>query len=388
MKKFIILILLSISILYGKDTISKKVFKDLQKAQNLIDKKNYNSAISILNPISKSLNPMEKTYAFQSLANIYINKNNYKKASVYYEKIVQINTLEKKDLDKIKFSLSKIYLVNSDYKKSLKYSFQIINSPHIKKSEVNENIALGYYYNNQFSKAAPYIKKVISSKSKKESWYKMLYSSYIQAKSYNKAIDTLKYMIKRYTKNESYWMQLISLYQTSKKYKKSLATLELAYNKNIINKSKNLMYLVNILFQNKLYNKAGLLLEKSINSGVLKNNSKNFNLLISSYLNAKNYKKTIKKLSTSPYGKTSKYQLILGNIYYNKALYNKAINTLKNYKFKNTSKQSGQAKILLALSFFELKDLDTAKKYLKKASLNSYEKRRAKNIAKSLGIKI
>lgn len=389
MRKILLICLVIASFLNAKATISQSTYKKLQKVQKLIEKKEYTKALNILNPIVDSdLNDMSKSYAYQSLANIYIAKDQYKKVSKYYENILSLNALKPEDLERIKFSLSQIYLSSSVYDKSIKYSKELLNSKVIKKSVLIENIALAYYYGEKYRKSIPYIKQVITHKKKKEEWYRMLYSSYIELKDYKGAITTLKFLVKRYTQKEEYWMQLISIYQTTKKYKKSLATLELAYKKNVVSKKKNIMYFVNILLQNNLYNKAGLLMKDAIAKNIIEDNKKNFNILISCFLNAKNYKEAIPKLSKSTYANTDKYKLILGNIYFNNSDYKNAISVLKEYKFKKNTKYDGQRYTLIALSSFELENKKQTIKYLKKAASNKYEKRRAINLANDLGYKI
>lgn len=228
---------------------------------------------------------------------------------------------------------------------------------------------------------------MINLKKDKEQWYRMLYSSYIELKEFNGAIKTLKYMVRVYEKEE-YWMQLISVYQSTKKYKKSLATLELAYKKGFVEQENNLMYLVSILLQNSVYQKASEYLKVGLDKKLIENSKRNFDILISSYLNAKNYKDLLLSLSNSKYGNTPKYKILAANIHYNNGNYKKAIKTLKGYKFKKGSKYDGQKYILLSLSANELQIKDEAKVYLKEASLNKYEKRRALSIASGLGYKI
>jgi tetratricopeptide (TPR) repeat protein len=389
MKKILIILLVFTTLLVAKNTISQKTFKQLKDAQKLSESKHYKEALMILNPIIKtSKNKQEKLYAYQSIANIYINKNEYDKVANAYIKIINLDILKNANLDNIKLNLSQIYLSDAFYKKSLKYSFEILDSKHVKKLSIHKNIALAYYYDEKYKESSPYIKKVIKTIDKKESWYRMLYSSYIQVKDYKQAIKTLKYMTTHYSKNETYWMQMVSIYQTLHKNNKVLASLELAYDNNFIHKKDNILYYVNILLQNNLYNKAEEVMKISLKKEILKKNKKNFDILISSTLNAKNYKDAIFELNHSTFANTSKYKLILGNIYYNNEQYTKAIKTLKNYKFKKHSKADGKRYILMALSSYELNNKKAATKYLKKASLNSHEKRRVKNIANSLGISI
>jgi len=387
MRKIILILLMAVGLLNA--TISQSTFKKLQKANKLIEKRDFSQALEILNPIvDGDLNAISKTYAMQSLANIYIEKEQYPKVLKYYEKILELSALKPDDLERIKFSLSQIYLSQEHYKKAIKTSKELLNSKVIKKSLVIENIALAYYYDSKYKNSIPYIKQVIKNKKKKEPWYRMLYSSYIELKDYNNAIVTLKYMVKQYSKQEEYWMQLISLYQTTKRYKKSLATLELAYKKNVVSKKKNIMYFVNILLQNNLYNKAALIMADGIKKDILEENKKNFNILISCFLNAKNYKEALPRLENSKYANTDKYKLILGNIYFNNSDYKNARRVLNKYKFTKNTKYDGQRYTLLALSSYELNDDKQTIKYLKKASKNKYEKKRAIILAKDLGYKI
>ncbi|MCJ8326085.1 MAG: hypothetical protein MJK08_03195 [Campylobacterales bacterium] len=389
MKKILISLMILTSLLSAKNTISQRTFKLLKKVQVLSEKKEYKKALAILNPfINKSKNAQAKVYAYQALANIYINKDEYKKVASIYIKIINLDVLKDKDLDQMKFSLSQIYLSDSLYKKSLKYSFEVINSPHLKKSSIKKNIALAYYYDKKYVKSCPYIKRIIKSEKEKESWYRMLYSAYVQSKDYPNAIYTLKYMTSFYSKNETYWMQLISLYQLTNKSKKTLATMELAYKNNYINKKDNVLYFINLLVHEGLYNKVSLIMEESLSKGILENNKKNFSILLSSYLNSKNYIKSILLLKTSAFANSDKYKIMIANIYYNDEKYKKTIKILKNHRFKKLSKYEGNKYILLSLSSYELNNNKDLRKYLNKAKINKYVKNKAINIIKSLDIKI
>ncbi|MGA1939704.1 tetratricopeptide repeat protein [Arcobacter sp. YIC-310] len=392
MKKLILIFLISIAVLNAKETIKASDFRSLQNANKLIEKNKLNQAkTSIENLLKKDVNNLTKSYALQSLANIHLKRNNYKNVAKAYEKIIAYKALEQNDILKIKYSLSKIYFSLENYSKSLKYSKELLNSKVVKDIEIYENMALAYYYNKQYKKSTSYIKKVLQSKKglkKKESWYRMLYSAYVESKNYKLAINTLRSMVKKYSENETYWMQLISLYEKTKQKRKSLATLELTYKKNIVSKEKNLLYLVSILSDYGIYNKAAIYMQKALNKSIVKNNQKNFNILVSLYLNAKNYDKAINLLENSSFAKNDKYQLILGNIYYNQNNFKNAIRVLQKHKFKANTRSDGKRYTLLALSYYELNDKNKLTKYLKKASKNKYEKRRARVLAKDLGYKI
>ena len=104
MKKILISLMILTSLLSAKNTISQRTFKLLKKVQVLSEKKEYKKALAILNPfINKSKNAQAKVYAYQALANIYINKDEYKKVASIYIKIINLDVLKDKDLDQMKF---------------------------------------------------------------------------------------------------------------------------------------------------------------------------------------------------------------------------------------------------------------------------------------------
>lgn len=388
MKKIGIILILSVGLLFAKNTnsMSPKSYKVLAESQKLIEQNKDNEAKSKLQNLLKgSLNSYEKSFVHQTLAGIDINANNYASAIKHYKQIVELNVLEPKSIDRIKLTMGKIYLSNNEYKASIKIIEPLLNSEFIEKSEVYENLALASYYNKEFQNAITYIKKTMD-KDSKESSYQILYSSYVELKNYQAAISTLKVMVNKWHKNENYWLQLIALYQETKNLKKALSTFELAYKKGGVNIEKNTLYFVNILIQNKLYFKAAQKLEVAITKGYVKNSKKNFDLLISCYDYARQKDKVKQILANSSFGQDSKYQLLLANIHFNEQNYKKSIETLKSVSIKKGSKEEGQRDTLLALSYYELNDKNETLKYLQKAIRNPHEKRRALDIKKSLQI--
>lgn len=393
MRKILILLCITLSLSFAKSskgTISKGVYAKLQKSQEFIVKKEHKKALTILNSIVKtSENSYEKSYALQYIANIYIEKDNYKKVSSLYEKIIKLEAFEKDNLDRIKFSLSRIYLSLEKYKRTIALSLGLLNNSKVNRDTLLENLIYSYYYQNKFRKTLSYTKELFKTvKKPKESIYQILYSAHIELKDYHKAIDTLDVMVKRWHKNETYWLQLISLYQEVKKYKKSLATFELAYKKDGIKKDNQTLYFANVLLQNNMYQKAAILLEDGIKKGLIKEDKKIFETLVSSYLNARQTKEAIRLLNTSSYGKSPKFALLLGNLYYAKLEYKNAIRVLKHLKIKKNTRKDGEKYILLALSYNELDNKKQCHHNLKAAYHNKHEKKRALSISKSLQIRI
>lgn len=379
--------------LFAKDTLSKNAYKKLQKAQTLVEKKELNKAIQILEPLlelSKN-NGYQKSFVLQEFANIYIEKQNYKKVATFYEEIISINKLPPEAILNMRFSLARIYLSLDKFKKSISIFNALLKDGFKNKSLVYENLALAHYYDKNYKKTIKYTKIVLKNKNKEnELWYQILYSSYIELKDYKNSIKTMKILVKIKPKKENYWIQLASLYQTVKKDKKALGVLEMAHVKGILSKENNILFYINLLLQNEVYNKSAMIVQEYVKKGDIKFTKRTFEILLSSFVNAKEYKNAIITLEKNKkYALEFNYQYLLANLEYNNKNFSKSINVLKNSKKMRLSKKElGKVDILIALNYFEKEDKKASIIYFKKALKNRYSKKRAKTIIKDLGIRI
>ncbi len=385
MKNLILIFLLASCSIWAKPSMSQKTYDELIKAQKSMDKQDYKLAKTILEELLKQKkNDYEKSFILQTLANIHIYNNQYKKVKKAYEEIIKLNAFEEKNIHKIKYSLAKIYLSSMKYNKSLKLSLELLNSKVIKKEDTYENLILAYYYSKNYKKSIEYSKLYFQTKQKiGESWYKILYSSYIELKDYENGIEVMKNMVKLFNTKEEYWVQLASLYQQTNKLKKSLSTLELAFKNSVLTKKDNILYFINILLQNEVYNKASLLLAKSIKKDLIKEDKKIFEILVSSYINSKQIQKAINKLENSQF-KDEKYQFLLANLYYNKHQFDKSLEVLNTIKTTKNSKKDGEKNILKALCYYELDNKKDSIKILEQVVNNPYSKSKVKSILQQL----
>lgn len=388
MKKILILTLLLCVFCFAKNSISKANYETLKKCEKLINEKQYELALKTLIPLQETNNNYEKSFVYQSMASIYLNQENYKKTIVYYEKILNLNALNEQQLSKIKYITSQMYLSNSKYKNSIQYAQELIDNKFIKQESVYQVLLQANYYDAQYFKSIEFAKKLLKqSKDKKESWYKILLSSYIETKQIKKSILTLNTMLLTWNTNEQYWMQLASLHQKNKETKKALSTLEIAYKNNVITKKNNLLYYINLLLNNELYYKSASIMKQSIKDNIIPQSKKNFELIVSSYINAKEPFKAINTIKNSSFKNKTKYQLILANLYYENQLNKKSVQVLKSIKIKKETKLKGEKLLLLALNYYEMDKKDLTLKTLKKASKIKYTNQKAKNIMKQLGLK-
>ena len=165
MRKLVLILILISLPLFAKNTISQNAYAKLQKSQKLIEVKKTKEAKEILKALlASSKNAMERTYAYQGLAGMEMDKSNYKQVIKYYEKIVLLNALEKQDLNSINFSLAQLYLNEEQYKKAILKANKLSEDKDFDKSRLYETFALAYYYSKKYKKSLSYIKNTINLK--------------------------------------------------------------------------------------------------------------------------------------------------------------------------------------------------------------------------------
>jgi len=394
MKKLILIAFLFNTIIYANQIMSPKSYNILMEAQKHIEEDKIKEAQILLKQLLEEDNDYAKSYAYQYLANISLQDGDYETTKKYYAIIVKLNALEKDRIDQIKLSLSKIYLSLEEYDKSIKLSSELLKDSKIAKKDIYETFIFAYYYTKNFKKTIEFTHKFNSlEEEKKENIYQILYSSYIELKDYKNAIVTLKVMTRKWHDKENYWLQLASLYQETQQYKKALSTIELSYKQNVLDPKKHTRFYVNLLFQNELYQKSALTLENALKKGYIKKDKKMFEMLISSYVNAKEFDKAIESITHSKFQRKMKYKEILANLYYAKHDYKSTVRVLtqkSKHKYKRKNKREKldpDMHILLALSYYELENKKLTKLHLKKA-YHTKKKKRAMQLAKALRINI
>ncbi|MGB3751000.1 MAG: hypothetical protein WA945_05485 [Arcobacteraceae bacterium] len=392
MRKLIIIALFLNTMLYANQVMSPKSYNILMEAQKHIEENKIKEAQVLLNQLLEEDNDYAKSYAYQYLANISLQEGDYEITKKYYAIIVKLNALEKDRIDEIKLSLSKIYLSLDEFDKSIQLSSELLKDSKVEKKDIYETFIFAYYYTQKFKKSIEFAHKFNTLETeKKENIYQILYSSYIELKEYKNAIVTLEVMTRQWYNKENYWLQLASLYQETQAYKKALATIELSYKKDVLDPKKHTRFYVNLLFQNELYQKSSLVLENALKKGYIKEDKKMFEMLISSYVNAKEFEKAIEKIKHSKFQKKMKYKEILANLYYAKHDYKSTIKVLtqenkhKHKHKKKREKLNPDMHILLALSYYELENIEQTKVHLQKA-YHTKKKKRAIQLAEALRI--
>ena len=113
--------------------------------------------------------------------------------------------------------------------------------------------------------------------------YILKVTSYYESKKFKDAVKTLETVIQIFPEDKTWWTQLGMFYLLIEDYKKGLATLDLAYKQGFLDKESEIKTLASLYSQNQVPYKAAVLLEKYIDSGLVKRDDKNLSSLANAW---------------------------------------------------------------------------------------------------------
>jgi tetratricopeptide (TPR) repeat protein len=232
----------------------------------------------------------------------------------------------------------------------------------------------------QFAKVIPAADKAIAKLGDKvnQNPYVLKLNSYYERKMFKKCVEVLETAVQVLPDVKLFWTQLGSFYAMIEDYPKSLATMDLAYKKGLLDKESQIKMLANLYAQSEIPHKAAVLLEKHIDSGVVKRDDKNLFSLANSWHAAQHIDK-----AASYYGELakmtnlSKHYSKQGMLLNQDEQFSKAIVALKK-AIELGVKNPGRLNQSIAESYFYLEDYKQAYVYVKKAMKDPKSRRTAK----------
>ncbi|NQZ87748.1 MAG: hypothetical protein HRT54_09230 [Colwellia sp.] len=231
-----------------------------------------------------------------------------------------------------------------------------------------------------YDKVVPAADKAIAELGDKinQNPYVLKLNSYYERKMFKKCVEVLETAVQVLPEVKLFWTQLGSFYAMIEDYPKSLATMDLAYKKGYLEKESQIKMLANLYAQSEIPHKSAFLLEKYIDSGLVKRDDKNLFTLANSWHAAQHIDK-----AASYYGELakmtnlSKHYSKQGMLLNQDEQFAKAIVALKK-AIEIGVKNPGRLNQSIAESYFYLEDYKKAYVYVKKALKDPKSRRTAK----------
>ena len=358
----------------GTSISSKHFHKKLLIVQSYIQKSNYKKALLLLARLEKSFkrNRLILAYIFQQYGRIYLQKENYKEATRFFEKALTLKVLNIGSTLPLMFQLAHLYSLLENHFESLKILnewFFYENNPSAEAYVLRANnyYQLGYKLKslNQIEKALKVAKK---APQRKRQWIHFAAVLNYELKKYKRASLLLEEVTSSHPQYPVYWKQLAATYLEMDKNDKALSVLEMAYKMSHLSKKGELLNLVSLYLDQGIPLKAAQILNEELNSKRIPLTKENLMILASSFIYAEEHKRALlplkKAASLSKDGKTYFY---LGKLYSDQENWLKADESFMKALSKGGIKNRGEVHLSLGTVKYRMNKIDLAIKYFEKA---------------------
>lgn len=342
-------------------------YKELAKAQEAAEAENYTEAIAALDKLSKQeLNNYERSQQLNLYAYIYYAQDKVSKAISTYEQLLNQPELPEALQTSTVYTLSQLHFSQENWQASINMLERWMRLTKEDNKTAYEMMAQAYYQLEQYNKALRPAWKVIeltqaAGEPVKEQSYLLLRVLHYEMEEYQQVVDILEELIKLFPKKQ-YWMQLASIYGELDNQKKQLAVLELAYLQDFLTTENEILTLASLLLNNDLYVRAGKILSKGLDDGVITSTLEHWRLLAQAWTMAQENEKAIPALTrAAELSSDGKLDVILAQTYMNLNRWDDSINTVRRAISKGGLNRVDQAQVMLGQALFELDRFDEAR---------------------------
>jgi len=339
--------------------VSKEVYEKIEKAQELVDAKDYPGALKILNALYNpdKLTEYEQANVLNYIGFVYYNMEDVPNAIRTYEKMVAIPTLEPQLKKTTTYTLAQLHTMEEDYVKALRaldqYFVMETNAP----PEAYILKAQNLYQEQRYADMIQPIETAMDVARKretevKEDWYVLLNFAYFQQENYNKVRDIQKTLLASWPK-KNYWFSLAGAYTELGQDDDVITTYASAHTQGMLEKESELITMAQLFMQREVPYKAATLLEKEMEAGRVEKSGRNYRLLSQAWQLAMESEKAIPALrEAARLEDDGELDVRLGNAYLNTGNYEECVKSVQTGIRKGGLKSPDNAQISLGMCLY------------------------------------
>ncbi len=363
--------------------VSKEVYDQIQKAQELVDAKDYDGALRMLERLYNpdKLTEYEQANVLNYIGFVHYNKDDVVSALKTYEKMVAIPSLEPQLLKQTTYTLAQLYTMQENYGKALSTLDRWFTMETNPQPEAFILKAQNLYQVERYKDMIEPIEnamKVAEAREKevKEDWWVLLNFAYFQDENYAKVRDIQKVLLQTWPKKR-YWFSLAGAYTELGQDDALIGAYYAAFQDNLLEKESELVTMAQLLMQAETPYKAATLLETEMEAGRVSKEAKNYRLLSQAWMLSQEDEKAIPALKEAARLSTGDGELDvrLGNSYLNIGEYTDCAAAVRSGLRKGGLKNPDNAQISLGMCLYNLKQYPDAKAAFKAASKTQRSRR-------------
>ncbi len=362
--------------------VSKEVFEKIQKAQELVDTKDYDDALKILNRLKNSgkLTEYELQNVLNYLGFVYYNMDKITEAMRAYGEMIKIPSIEPQILKSTVYTMAQLNTMEENYSEAVK----LLDQYFILEINPAPGPYILYAQNlYQMDKYAEMVKPIETAmeiavkrnKPVKEDWYVLLNFAYFQQENYAKVRDIQKTLLMSWPKKR-YWFSLAGAYTELGEDDNLIYAYDAAHTQGLLEKEAELFTMAQLYLQAEVPYKAATLLDAEMETGRMGKTAKTYRLLSQAWTLAQEDEAAIPALQEAArLSDEGELNLRLGNAYLNLGKYGDCVKSVRDGLRKGGIKSPDNAQISLGMCLYNLQKYKEATAAFTEASKTKRSRR-------------
>ncbi len=339
--------------------VSKAVYEKIEKAQEMVDAKDYRGALKVLDNLydPDKLTEYEQANVLNYIGFVHFNMENIPSAIRTYERLLAIPGLEPQLAKQTTYTLAQLYTMEEQYSKALttldKWFLMETNPP----PEAFILKAQCLYQEQRYKEMIQPINNAMRiakerDKPVKEDWYVLLNFAYFQDENYAEVRNIQKILLASWPKKR-YWMSLAGAFTELGQDENLIYAFDAMHLQGMLDKESELVTMAQLYMQADTPYKAGALLEKEMESGRVSKNAKNYRLLSQAWQLAMEDEKAIPALTEAArLSSDGELNVRLGNAFLNTGDYAECVKAVREGLRKGGLKAADNAQISLGMCLY------------------------------------
>lgn len=364
--------------------VSKEVYERIQKAQEMVDEKQYQAALKSLNSLYNpdKLTEYEQANVLNYIGFVYYNIDDIPNAIRTYERMLALPTLEPQMAKQTTYTMAQLLTMQENYPKALTtlnkwFTLEAnpASEPYILQAQLLYNL-------NRFKDMIPSIDnamRVATERGKpvKEDWWNLLNFAYFQQEDYRKVRDIQKTLLQNWPKAR-YWKSLAGAYTELGEDEKLIYAYDAAHTQGMLVKDTEFVTMAQLYLQAEVPYKAATLLQEKMDAGTVPKNEKNYRLLSQAWMLSQEDDKAIPALQAAAKLTTDgELDYRLANAFLNVGQYGDCVTSANTAIRKGGLKNPDNVQISLGMCLYNLRRYGDAKSAFNAASKAPRSQRQA-----------
>lgn len=357
--------------------VRKAAFTALSKAHEAIETVDWPGALGALDRLArrKGNNAHELALMYQAYGYVHSGQDDFLKAAGAFEQAIATGALSLPAELSTLYNTGQLFIAVEQPARGIGFLKRWLDLTENPAASAYILMAQAHLQIDAQDEALRYVELALSrSDEPLENWLQIAASLYFQKHDYEAVAGVLEQLVDRFPKKQ-YWLQLAAAFEELGQDKRSLASLEAAYRQDLLDQNSELVRLAQFYVYYGAPYLAARVLERGLESGVVKNSPENWELLANSWIGGREYERALEPLSKAAQrSDNGDLWVRLSQVCVERELWQRAVDALVAAFGKGGLSNPGTAHLLLGIANFQLKRLDSAERSFERA--HGYEETR------------